>query len=250
MNDFRSLRNTSKSVKEISQILFFVVRTEISFCHRWSACVAKTSDLTAVCRKEFLYGTIWIPKWLNCNEMYVFTIFIYLIHSVTYCHRRRLLGVVCINAKRRRARDESKIVQKKKWCEAFIDIIKYCCHCQKCPNFISSFNNVAVDHPPKLAPITKTPTKKRERIWWWEEKKNFIFCLIKFYLPADRWKQERKLLNSSFSRPILQSYIPIFNKCIANSTEHLKEMCDKGEFDIKHDVTVVVMNAVMSKGKI
>ena len=64
---------------------------------------------------------------------------------------------------------------------------------------------------------------------------------------ADRWKYERKLLNSSFSLSVLQSYVPIFTKCIAKSIEHLKANCDKGEFDIKHDVTVVVMNAVMSK---
>ena len=64
---------------------------------------------------------------------------------------------------------------------------------------------------------------------------------------ADRWKYERKLLNSSFSLSILQSYVPIFTKCIAKSIEHLKANCDKEEFDIKHDVTVVVMNAVMSK---
>lgn len=77
-----------------------------------------------------------------------------------------------------------------------------------------------------------------------EKSKKYLTC-HKF--SADRWKQERKLLNSSFSLPILQSFIPIFNKCIANSIEHLNEKCDKGEFDIRSDVTLVVMNAVMSE---
>jgi hypothetical protein len=71
--------------------------------------------------------------------------------------------------------------------------------------------------------------------------------IIKFYLSADRWKNERKLLNSSFSLPVLQSYIPVFDKCITASVKHLQGNCDKGEFDIKHDITVVVMNGVMSK---
>lgn len=73
------------------------------------------------------------------------------------------------------------------------------------------------------------------------------FFLVKFYLSADRWKHERKLLNSSFSLPILHSYIPIFDRCIVQSISHFKQKCDKGEFDIKHDITLVVMNAVLSK---
>lgn len=77
--------------------------------------------------------------------------------------------------------------------------------------------------------------------------KNLNECHICDKFSADRWKQERKLLNSSFSLPILQSFIPIFNKCIAKSVEHLKEKCDKGEFDVRSDVTLVVMNAVMSE---
>jgi Cytochrome P450 len=71
--------------------------------------------------------------------------------------------------------------------------------------------------------------------------------LSHFFLSADRWKTERKLLNSSFSLPNLQKYIPMFNKCIENSIQHLNMKCDKGEFDIKQDITLVVMNAVMSK---
>ncbi|CAG9805762.1 unnamed protein product [Chironomus riparius] len=81
--------------------------------------------------------------------------------------------------------------------------------------------------------------------------KNFFMDFFGFprgliAMKSDRWKYERKLLNSSFSLPVLQSYVPIFTKCIAKSIEHLKANCDKEEFDIKHDVTVVVMNAVMN----
>lgn len=81
------------------------------------------------------------------------------------------------------------------------------------------------------------------------ESSNKVFSLVKFYSLADRWKHERKLLNSSFSLPILHSYIPIFDNCIVQSIDHFKQKCDKGEFDIKHDVTLVVMNAVLSKSK-
>ena len=56
-------------------------------------------------------------------------------------------------------------------------------------------------------------------------------------------------MNPSFSLPILHSYIPIFDKCVVQSIDHFREKCDKGEFDIKHDVTLVVMNAVLSKSK-
>lgn len=31
------------------------------------------------------------------------------------------------------------------------------------------------------------------------------------------------------------------------SVEHTRRFCDKGEFDISHDVTLVVMNAVLSE---
>jgi cytochrome P450 len=64
---------------------------------------------------------------------------------------------------------------------------------------------------------------------------------------ADRWKSERKLLNTSFSLPVLQSYVPAFDRCIRQSVEDLKSRCDKGEFDVKHDVMLVVMNAVLSE---
>jgi hypothetical protein len=73
------------------------------------------------------------------------------------------------------------------------------------------------------------------------------FFLVKIYFSADRWKTERKLINPSFSLPILHSYIPIFDKCIVQSVDHLRKKCDRGEFDIKHDVTLVVMNAVLSE---
>lgn len=73
--------------------------------------------------------------------------------------------------------------------------------------------------------------------------------IIKFYSSADRWKQERKLLNSTFSIPILQSYVPAFNSCIQDSVKQLRQKCDKGEFDIKHDVSLAVMSAVLSKSK-
>jgi hypothetical protein len=46
---------------------------------------------------------------------------------------------------------------------------------------------------------------------------------------------------------VLQSYVPVFDKCIRQSVESLRQRCDKGEFDIKHDVMLVVMNAVLSE---
>ncbi|CRK97744.1 CLUMA_CG011124, isoform A [Clunio marinus] len=81
--------------------------------------------------------------------------------------------------------------------------------------------------------------------------KNFFMELFGFpngliSLKSDRWKSERKLLNSSFSLPVLQSYIPIFDKSIRLGVKELQQKCDKGEFDIKHDVTFVVMNAVLN----
>jgi len=39
----------------------------------------------------------------------------------------------------------------------------------------------------------------------------------------------------------------VFNDCIASSIERLKDMCDLEKFDIQHDVTTVVMNAVLSE---
>lgn len=43
--------------------------------------------------------------------------------------------------------------------------------------------------------------------------------------------------------------MPAFEKCILRSIEDLRLKCDKGEFDIQHHVTHIVMNAVLSESK-
>lgn len=70
---------------------------------------------------------------------------------------------------------------------------------------------------------------------------------IKFYSLADRWKSERKLLNSSFSLAVLQSYTPIFNQCVLQSLDYFRRKCDSGEFDIKNDLHLVVMTVALSE---
>lgn len=64
---------------------------------------------------------------------------------------------------------------------------------------------------------------------------------------ADRWKHERKLFNHTFGVSVLQSYVPIFNKCISQSFTQLDEQVDKGEFDIHDYVTEVMMTAILSR---
>lgn len=73
-----------------------------------------------------------------------------------------------------------------------------------------------------------------------------IFLSI-FEYSADRWKHERKLFNHTFGVSVLQSYVPIFNKCIEQSFTQLDEQVDKGEFDIHDYVTEVMMTAILSK---
>ena len=46
---------------------------------------------------------------------------------------------------------------------------------------------------------------------------------------------------------MLQSYVPVFNKCIVQSFTHLDEQVDKGEFDIHEYVTEVMMKAILSR---
>lgn len=46
---------------------------------------------------------------------------------------------------------------------------------------------------------------------------------------------------------MLQSYVPIFNKSIAQSFTHLDKQIDKGEFDIHDYVTEVMMTAILSR---
>lgn len=75
----------------------------------------------------------------------------------------------------------------------------------------------------------------------------FFTLLFYFESSADRWKHERKLFNHTFGVSVLQSYVPIFNKCIAQSFIHLDEQVDKGEFDIHDYVTEVMMTAILSR---
>lgn len=92
--------------------------------------------------------------------------------------------------------------------------------------------------------------KRNWKVFSFKEKTRENFSIVvKFYsfFIADRWKHERKLLNPTFSLPILQSYVSIFNKCIVENVEILKQKCDKGEFDIKHNIEMLVMDSVLSK---
>lgn len=51
-------------------------------------------------------------------------------------------------------------------------------------------------------------------------------------LPADKWKEHRRLINPTFNRHVLKSYIPIFNAETNTLTKLLGKELNKGPFDI------------------
>lgn len=51
-------------------------------------------------------------------------------------------------------------------------------------------------------------------------------------LPAEKWKEHRRMINPTFNRQVLKSYIPIFNKETNTLTNLLEKQLDKGAFDI------------------
>jgi cytochrome P450 len=62
------------------------------------------------------------------------------------------------------------------------------------------------------------------------------------------WKNRRKLLNPAFNASILQSYIPIFNRCgriVAESVDKL--VSEGGMFDIEENIHTCSLNMIVGK---
>lgn len=51
-------------------------------------------------------------------------------------------------------------------------------------------------------------------------------------LPADKWKEHRRMINPTFNRQVLKSYVPIFNKETNTLAKLLANEIAKGAFDI------------------
>lgn len=51
-------------------------------------------------------------------------------------------------------------------------------------------------------------------------------------LPAEKWKNHRRMINPTFNRHVLKSYIPIFNKETNTLTELISNEIGKSAFDI------------------
>lgn len=66
-------------------------------------------------------------------------------------------------------------------------------------------------------------------------------------LPAGTWSEHRRLLNPTFSRQVLKSYIPIFNKETRTLTQRLRQELDKGTFDIYNYMDRCTLDAVCRK---
>ena len=68
-----------------------------------------------------------------------------------------------------------------------------------------------------------------------------------FYILADNWRSERKLLNHTFSPSVMQNIAPSFNRAAVQSVEQLKAQLTGNEFDIHSFVSEAAMKAVLSE---
>lgn len=68
-------------------------------------------------------------------------------------------------------------------------------------------------------------------------------------LPAEKWSEHRRLINPTFNRQVLKSYIPIFNKETNTLTDLLAKEVDGGAFDIYEYMDRCTLDTVCRKWK-
>lgn len=66
-------------------------------------------------------------------------------------------------------------------------------------------------------------------------------------LPAEKWKEHRRLINPTFSRQVLKSYIPIFNKETNTLTKLLAKEVNQGPFDIYKFIDRCTLDTICRK---
>jgi cytochrome P450 len=67
-------------------------------------------------------------------------------------------------------------------------------------------------------------------------------------ISGDTWKHHRKLLNPCFTPKILESYIPIFNKCSSIIVENIEKRYLNGDvFNVQDDLLPCSLDLVVGE---